>query len=69
MPVLKDIDIILYVQLLKHINITSYRMLKMLAGLIKNKEIDQLLIECFDGSVDDDSLLVLIARDITLQKV
>lgn len=62
-PVLKDIDIILYVQLLEHINITSYRMLKMLAGQIKNKKIDQLLIECFDESVDDDGLFVLIAKE------
>src|ERR1700754_560365 len=33
---LKDIDIILYVQLLEHINITSYRMLKMLAHTLQN---------------------------------
>lgn len=63
MPVLKDMDIILYVQLLEHINITTYRMLKMLASELKNAEIDQLLIECFDESVDDDQLFVLIAQE------
>jgi len=61
--VLKDIDIILYVQLLEHINITSYRMLKMLAHVFNNKEVDQLLIECFDESVEDDRLFVMVTEE------
>jgi len=61
--VLKDIDIILYVQLLEHINITSYRMLKMLAHVFNNKEVDQLLIECFDESIEDDRLFVMVTEE------
>lgn len=60
---LNDIDIILYMQLLEHINITSYRMLKILASSLEYKEAEQLLIESFDESRDDDKLLVMIADE------
>jgi ferritin-like metal-binding protein YciE len=60
---LNDIDIILYLQLLEHINITSYRMLKILAASIGNAEIEQLLQECFDESTDNDKLFVMIADE------
>lgn len=62
-PILKDIDIILYVQLLEHANITAYRMMKMLAHTFHVREIDQLLIECFDESVEDDRLFVMVTEE------
>lgn len=60
---LNDIDIILYLQLLEHINITSYRMLKILAGTMGYPEVEQLLLESFDESSDNDKLFVMIADE------
>jgi ferritin-like metal-binding protein YciE len=60
---LNDIDIILYLQLLEHINITSYRMLKILAATMGNTEVEQLLLESFDESSDNDRLFVMIADE------
>ena len=60
---LNDIDIILYLQLLEHINITSYRMLKILAATMENPKIEQLLLESFDESTDNDKLFVMIADE------
>lgn len=63
MPVLNDMDIILYVQILEHINITAYRMMKMTAPILNNEKVEQLLTECFDESVEDDHLFVLITKE------
>jgi ferritin-like metal-binding protein YciE len=63
MPVINDMDIILYVQILEHINITAYRLMKMTAPILNNKQVDQLLTECFDESVDDDQLFLLITKE------
>jgi len=60
---LNDIDIILYLQLLEHINITSYRMLKILAGTLGHAEVEQLLLESLDESSDNDKLFVMIADE------
>lgn len=60
---LNDIDIILYLQLLEHINITSYRMLKILAASLAYADAEQLLMESFDESRDDDKLFVMIADE------
>jgi ferritin-like metal-binding protein YciE len=60
---LNDIDIILYLQLLEHINITSYRMLKILAESMGIVKVEQLLIESFDESTDNDKLFVMIADE------
>jgi ferritin-like metal-binding protein YciE len=67
-PILKDTDIMLYIQLLEHINITSYRMLKTIASAQQNTAVEQLLVECFDESVDDDGLFVLIAGEYLTAK-
>ena len=68
MPVLNDLDIMLYVQLLEHINITSYRMLIMIANLLKYNDVKQLLTESFDESADNDKLLMLIAKEYITEK-
>lgn len=62
-PVLNDLDIMLYVQLLEHVNITSYRMLIMIAKLLKYDGAKQLLIENFDESADNDKMFLLIAKE------
>lgn len=63
MPVLNDLDLILYVQLLEHVNITSYRMLIIIAKMLKYGEVKQLLIENFDESAENDKLFLLIAKE------
>ncbi|MBE9582914.1 DUF892 family protein [Mucilaginibacter sp. JRF] len=63
MPVLVDSDIMLYLQMLEHINITACHMLKLLADKLEHPEVKQLLIECFDEAVDNDGLFALIAKE------
>lgn len=58
-----DADIISYLQLLEHINITSCRTLKMIAGELKIKEAEQLLTECVDESIDNDHLFQIISKE------
>ncbi|MBB5395389.1 DUF892 family protein [Mucilaginibacter sp. AK015] len=62
-PLLNDLDIMLYIQVLEHINITSYRMLIMIAKMLKYDEVKQLLTENFDESADNDKLFTLIAKE------
>ncbi|MFD0793032.1 DUF892 family protein [Mucilaginibacter litoreus] len=62
-PVLNDLDMMLYVQILEHINITSYRMLITIGKLLKYQDIIQLLTESFDESADNDKLFMLIAKE------
>lgn len=62
-PILNDLDLMLYVQLLEHVNITSYRMLIMIAKILKYDDIKQLLKENYDESQDNDKLFTLIAKE------
>jgi len=62
-PLLNDLDLVLYVQLLEHVNITAYRMMIMVAKLLKYTEVKQELTENFDESVDNDKLFTLIAEE------
>lgn len=61
--VLSDLDIIMYLQVLEHINITSCRMLMMVAKLLKYEKVNQLLTECFDESKDNDNLFMIISKE------
>jgi ferritin-like metal-binding protein YciE len=61
--VLSDMDIIMYIQLLEHVNITSCRMLMMVAKLLKYDKVTQLLTECFDESIDNDHLFMIISKE------
>ncbi|WP_345951419.1 DUF892 family protein [Mucilaginibacter sp. PAMB04274] len=60
---INDVDIILYLQLLEHINLTSYRLLKVLAAALNYKEAEQLLLESFDEAIDNDKLFAMIADE------
>ncbi|MEO3408335.1 DUF892 family protein [Mucilaginibacter sp. CAU 1740] len=62
-PVLLDMDIIMYLQLLEHINITSCHMLIMVAAQLEYTEAQQLLTECKDESIDNDELFTLITKE------
>jgi ferritin-like metal-binding protein YciE len=61
--VLSDMDIIMYLQLLEHVNITSCRMLIMVAKLSKYDKVNQLLTECFDESIDNDRLFMILSKE------
>ncbi|OOQ61182.1 DUF892 family protein [Mucilaginibacter pedocola] len=62
-PLLNDLDLMLYIQVLGHVNITSYRMLIMVAKTLKYDNIKQLLQESFDESQENDKLFTLIAKE------
>jgi ferritin-like metal-binding protein YciE len=62
-PVLLDMDIMMYLQLLEHINITSCHMLIMVAKQLNYTEAQQLLTECKDESIDNDELFTLISKE------
>ncbi|MBK0378665.1 DUF892 family protein [Mucilaginibacter segetis] len=62
-PVLNDLDLMLYVQLLEHVNITSFRMLIMIASMLELADVKQLLIENFDEAKENDKLFALIAKE------
>ncbi|MCC8423743.1 DUF892 family protein [Mucilaginibacter sp. UR6-11] len=64
--ILNDMDLIMYMQMLEHINIACYGLLKVIAKQLKYQEIEQLLKECFDECVDNDQLFVLIANEYVL---
>jgi ferritin-like metal-binding protein YciE len=61
--IVNDMDIMVHMQLVEHVNIISYRMLRRLASLLNYKEIEQLMVECFDESRDDDKLFLMIADE------
>lgn len=63
LAILNDMDLIMYMQMLEHINIACYGLLKIIARQLKYEEIEQLLKECFDECVDNDELFVLIAKE------
>lgn len=63
MTILSDFDIIMYIQLLEHVNITSCRMLMMIANLLKYEKVNQLLTECLDESTDNDHLFMIISKE------
>jgi ferritin-like metal-binding protein YciE len=63
MELLGDMDIMLYMQLIEHINITAYRMLLILSKALNLTDVEQLLVESFDESIDDDRLFMLITNE------
>jgi ferritin-like metal-binding protein YciE len=61
--ILNDMDLIMYMQMLEHINIAGYGLLKVVARQLNYDHVEQLLRECFDECIDNDELFVLIARE------
>ena len=63
MELLGDMNIMLYMQLIEHINITAFRMLRILGKELQLNDIEQLLLEGFDESIDDDRLFMMITNE------
>ena len=66
--IINDMDVILYMQLIENIELTSFRMLKMIAGFMGNVQITQMLTECCDENVDNDRLFTLISEEYVEKK-
>ncbi|HTE02267.1 MAG TPA: DUF892 family protein [Mucilaginibacter sp.] len=66
--IVNDMDIILYTQLIENIELTSFRMLKLIAGFMGNNQITQMVTECFDENIDNDRLFTLISEEYMAQK-
>jgi ferritin-like metal-binding protein YciE len=66
--IVNDMDIILYMQLIENIELTSFRMLKAIAQFMGNDDITQMVTECFDENVDNDKLFTLITEEYLAKK-
>lgn len=66
--IMHDMDIILYTQLIENMELTSFRMLKLIAKFMGNKKISQMITECFDENIDNDRLFTLISEEYLAQK-
>lgn len=67
--IVNDMDIILYMQIIENIECTSFRMLKLIAQYMDNKELAQKVTECFDENIDNDRLFMLISEEYLSSKV
>ena len=66
--IINDMDIILYMQLIENIELTSFRMLRMIAGFLGNEKVEHMVTECFDENKDNDLLFMLICKEYLAQK-
>jgi ferritin-like metal-binding protein YciE len=66
--IINDMDIILYMQLIENIELTSFRMLKMIAEFMGDEQVTQMVRECFDENVDNDKLFSLITEEYLEKK-
>ncbi|MGZ3766878.1 MAG: DUF892 family protein [Mucilaginibacter sp.] len=66
--IMTDMDIILYMQLIENIELTSFNMLKLIAGFMGNDEVTQMVRECCDENADNDKLFSLISEEYLAQK-
>jgi ferritin-like metal-binding protein YciE len=66
--IINDMDIILYMQLIENIELSSFRMLKLIAQFMGNDAVTQMVTECFDENVDNDKLFSLISEEYLAKK-
>jgi len=66
--IMNDMDIILYMQLIENIELTSFRMLTLIAQFMGNAQITHMLTECFDENVDNDNLFKMISEEYLAEK-
>jgi len=67
--IMNDMDIILYMRMIENMELTSFRMLKLINQFMGNEQITQLLIECCDENMDNDKLFMLVSEEYLAQKV
>jgi len=66
--IINDMDIILYMQLIENIELTSFRMLKLISEFLGNDQVKQMVTECFDENIDNVKLFTLISAEYLAQK-
>jgi len=62
---LSDLSLLFYLQNIESIEVTSFNMMRLVAGKLGQPELVQLLAECFDEAKEDKTLL----KEITAQYV
>ena len=60
-PALRDLSVLFYMQNIESIEIASFKMMMLVAGRLEEKEVVQLLLECYDEAREDHILF----REIT----
>jgi ferritin-like metal-binding protein YciE len=60
-PALRDLSVLFYMQNIESIEIASFKMMMLVADQLNEKEVVQLLLECYDEAREDKVLL----REIT----
>jgi len=64
-PALRDLSILFYMQNIESIEVTSFRLLMMVADNFGDPEVSQLLLECYDDAKEDRVLLTQISQRYT----
>lgn len=67
--VVNDLDIILYMQIIEHIEMATCRLLRTLSVYWEDEQVRQLITECFDENKDNDRLYSLITSEFLEKKV
>lgn len=62
-PALRDLSILFYMQNIESIEIASFKMMLMVAGQLRVRDVVQLLRECYDEALEDKILLNAIAAN------
>ncbi len=67
--IINDMDIILYMRMIENMELTSFKMLRLINQYMGNDQLTQLLAECCDESADNDELFSMISEEYLNQKV
>lgn len=67
--IINDMDIILYMKMIENMELTSFKMLRLINQYMANDELTQLLAECCDESADNEELFSMISEEYLNQKV
>jgi ferritin-like metal-binding protein YciE len=67
--IINDMDIILYMSMIENMELTSFKMLRLINQYMGDDKLTQLLAECCDESADNEELFSMISEEYLSQKV
>jgi ferritin-like metal-binding protein YciE len=67
--IINDLDIILYMRIIENMELTSFKMLRLINQYMGNDQLTQLLAECCDENAANDELFSMISEEYLNQKV
>ena len=67
--IINDMDIILYMRMIENLELTSFKMLRLINQYMGNDQLTQLLAECCDENAANDELFSMISAEYLNQKV